>query len=328
MRFDAARSHADDADKTPDATGTNASLYNVSPQALWNSYYGGERKNAPVDLTASGRLLYRHDIQDGALKIDIHRDVRIPEAGERFYGSSGPASVVQVGDPELKPEAHHRVDLGAEQGYNGWSGFLTEQATPGSFRLAAGASADRVINFITADRAHGQGGILLNNNAIIYRNVDATVLGATLDGGWQIAPHLGLSGHLDWTHGQNTTDSRALYQIPPLEGKVILEHRESLAEDLAGSLGMRLNFAATQHRVDAYNSTGSGEDTGGQTPGYAVWDLFAGVTVYNHIAISAGIANIFNKEYHPHINPLPDGPTTQPLEAPGRAAFVMASVGF
>lgn len=330
LRLDAIHSDANDRSHMPPVSGSGASSFQVTPQQLWNSYYGNNNDSSPSNLNVSGRILLAHDTEDktGRLHLDLRRAVRSPDAGERFYASSGPASITQVGNPQLNPEAHHRLEIGARQDFGGFKGNFAPGNPVGSWRLGATAYADRVADFITVDRARGQPGILKSDGAIIYRNVDAYLAGAGLEGWWQVSESWSARAKLSWTRGENLTDSRPLYQVPPLDGEMVVEHRRELAPDTVGSVGARFSFAASQNRIDADTASGSGQDTAGATSGWALLDLFAGAALGSRAAITAGIANLLDKHYHLHVNPLPQSPTTRLQWAPGRSAFVQASVSF
>ncbi|WP_242442969.1 TonB-dependent receptor [Magnetospirillum sp. 15-1] len=330
LRLDAIHSDPNDRSNLPAVSGSGASSFQVSPQQLWNSYYGNGNDSRPTNLNVSGRLLLTHDTEDkgGRLHADLRRAVRSPDAGERFYASSGPTALIQVGNPQLNPEVHHRFEIGARRDGGGFLGNFAPGNPAGSWRVAATGYADRVEDFITADRAHGQPGILKSDGAVIYRNVDAYLAGGGLEGWWQISESFGARAKLSWTRGENLTDSRPLYQVPPLDGEMVIEHRRELAPDTVGSVGARLSFAASQNRVDPYAATGSGQDTAGGTAGWALLDLFAGAALGDRAAVTAGIANVLDKHYHQHVNPLPQSPTTRLQWAPGRSAFIQATVGF
>ncbi len=330
LRLDAIHSDPNDRSNLPAVSGGGASSFQVTPQQLWNSYYGNNNDSRPTNLNVSGRLLLSHDTEDkaGRLHADLRRAVRSPDAGERFYANSGPTALIQVGNPQLNPEAHHRFEVGARHDGDGFRGNFAPGNPTGSWRLAATLYADRIQDFITADRARGQAGILKSDGAVIYRNVEAYMAGTGLEGWWQVSESWGARARLSWTRGENLTDSRPLYQIPPLDGEMVIEHRRELAPDTVGSVGARLSFAATQNRVDASAGSGSGQDTAGRTAGWALFDLFAGAALGDRAAITAGIANVLDKHYHLHVNPLPQSPTTRPQWAPGRSAFVQATFSF
>jgi iron complex outermembrane receptor protein len=89
-----------------------------------------------------------------------------------------------------------------------------------------------------------------------------------------------------------------------------------------------MRFAAGQERVDDSTVTGSGQDTGGPTGGYAVLDLFARTSVAERFHLSIGVTNLLDKRYQQHVNPLPQGVTTQPIAAPGRGLFLTGRLEF
>ncbi|MBI3444838.1 MAG: TonB-dependent receptor [Magnetospirillum sp.] len=330
LRLDGIHSESGKRTAWPSVIGSGASSFQVSPQQLWNRYYGNNGESSPTNVNVSGRVQLTHDFEDkdGRLNLDLRRAVRNPDAGERFYASSGPASITQVGNPQLSPEAHHRLEVGARRDGGGFKGNFAPGNAAGSWRLALSGYMDRVVDFITPDRARGQPGILMNDKAIIYRNVDAYLAGGGIESWWQMADGWAARAKLSWTRGENLTDARPLYQIAPLDGELVIEHRRELAPDAMGSVGGRVSFAGSQNRIDAYTATGSGQDTAGGTAGWGLLDVFAGLAVGNRIALTGGIANVLDKHYRQHVNPMPQSPTTRPMVAPGRSAFMTATIAF
>ena len=233
-----------------------------------------------------------------------------------------------MGNPQLSPEVHHRLELGARKDGGGFKGNFAPANPAGSWRVAVTGYGDRVSDFITPDRARSQPGILMNDKAIIYRNVDAYLAGAALEGWWQLSEGWAARTKLSWTRGENLSDGRPLYQVAPLDGEAVLEHRRELAPDAIASVGGRVSFAASQNRIDAYTASGLGQDTAGGTAGWMLLDFFAGLNVGNRIALTGGVANVLDKHYHLHVNPMPQSPTTRMQWAPGRSAFMAATVTF
>lgn len=329
IRVDLSHADANKRSMVPPVTGTGASSYQYSPQQLWDRYYGPTESD-PLTVGLSARLQALHDLEDksGRLHVDIRRAVRNPDAGERFYAGTGPAAITQVGNPDLRPEAHHRLELGGRKDFAGFRAPFAPGNPTGSWRLSASVYGDRVVDFITADRARGQAGILRSDGAVIYRNVEAYLAGAVAEAWWQPLASWGARAKLAWMRGENMSDGIPLYQIAPLEGEVVIEHRRELAPDAMGSAGLRLSFAGSQNRIDSYSATGSAQDTAGATSGWAILDLFFGAKLGERAALTTGLANLLDKQYHLHVNPLPQSPTTRMQRAPGRGAFVQATIGF
>ncbi|MBF0326425.1 MAG: TonB-dependent receptor [Alphaproteobacteria bacterium] len=328
LRLDVVHNSVGMAHEVPAASGASAASYNRSAQELYDTYYGAGTRNDPVDINLSGKLRYTHAIPEGDFYGEVRRLVRTPDPGERFFASSGPAALIQVGNPGLTSEAHHAIELSGERRAEGWNGYLSPAAVSGTWRVSGKLWHDRIADFITPDRARGQAGILKSDGGIIYRNVDAAMTGLSVEGRWNAAPALGLRLRLDWTRGDNVTDSRPLYQIAPLQGEAVAERRLALTPDHPITLGAAMRFAAGQERVDDSTVTGSGQDTGGPTGGYAVVDLFARTSVAERIHLSIGVTNLLDKRYQQHVNPLPQGVTTQPIAAPGRSLFLTGRLEF
>ena len=328
VRVDSWHSEAGRRSDIPSVSGSGSSSFAVSPQSLWNTYYGAGTQATSTIVAVSARVNYQHDIEDGRITADLRRAVRNPDYGERFYANGGPASVTQVGNPQLAPEAHHRAEIGLRRDGNGFKGSFDPASPAGSWRVAASGYGDRVVDFVTADRARMQSGVLMNNQAIIYRNVEAYLVGAQGEAWWQLTDGVAARARLAWMRGGNMTDRRPLYQVPPLEGEAVLEHRRPVAAETILALGLRVSFAATQNRIDGYAASGSGQDTGRATAGWTLFDMFFGLDFDQRFAVTGGVANVLDKHYHQHVYPLPQSPTTRFQEAPGRNAFVMTTMTF
>lgn len=290
LRYDRVSAKADAAGQTFGST---------SPDALYTTYYG----RASSDRTENnfgGLLRAEHDISPRlTLFADLSRSVRTADATERFMAGAGTAP--WVGNPYLKPEKHHQLDLGATTGGEKWS-------------ATASAFYDDVQDFIMRDNARSQNGILVTNSAAtVYRNIDATLTGLELEGSYSLTPVLNLNGTLDWTYGQNDEDDDALAQIPPLEGHVALEYTPG-----DWSLGSRVNFAARQYRID----DGTSQRDPGETDGWATLDLY-GAYKLKPFELRIGVSNVFDEDYARHLSRSNAfDPTEVQVNEPGRSAYV------
>jgi len=250
---------------------------------LWMMYTGnGDDSWSNTDFGALARI--EHRIGRWQLFGGLSRTIRVADATERFLGANSPMPPMRwVGNPGLDAARYHQIDLGAGWRKNGSSANLTVFA------------AD-VDDFILRDRAHGQDGILQSDNATIYRNVSARRYGVEADAMFQLSSEFVLAGRLAWVWAENTTDSRAIAQTPPLHGNI----SAGWSRNRWSASGV-VRWAAKQTRVDDNPMTGSGLDAG-QTPGWVVLDLAGTVEIGAGFGLQAGVANVFDRTYANHLN--------------------------
>jgi iron complex outermembrane receptor protein len=281
---------------------------NLSPNELYELYYG-YRAADWSDTELSGLLRYERFLtQNLTLFTGLSRSARAADTTERYLGSNNPAGPKRwVGNPRLAAAKHHQLDVGLSA--------PSENST-----WSVTTFVDQVDDFILRDRAHGQEGILQDDNATIYRNVEARLLGLELEGSYRLGSRLQLDGVASWVRGENRTDDRPLAQIPPLQGSLQLQY--SFKRWQAAGL---FNWAASQTRVDDDPLTGSGQDYG-ETPGYGVVDLSGSYEILQSLSIVAGVDNLFDRAYANHLNRgnLFD-PDPVRINEPGRTFWVRLS---
>lgn len=254
-----------------------------APRQLWLSYTGnGDDDWSETDF--GGLVRIEHQMGSWQLFGGLSRTVRTADATERYLGANSSMTPMRwVGNPGLVSAVSHQMDLGAVWRH-------------GSSAIDVAVFGADVDGYILRDRAHGQDGILLSDNASIYRNVDARRYGAEADAFFRLASPLTLSAGISWVWAENTTDDRPIAQTPPLHGNLSL----AWAQPRWSAAGV-LRFAAKQTRVDDNKMTGSGLDVG-QTPGWAVFDLNGGFDIGAGFHVQAGVANVFDRTYANHLN--------------------------
>jgi iron complex outermembrane receptor protein len=252
---------------------------NLSPNELYEVYYG-YRAEDWSDTAVSGLLRFERFLtQNLTFFTGLSRSVRAADTTERYLGSNNPAGPKRwIGNPRLAAAKNHQLDLGL--------------SSPGqSSTWSVTGFVDQVDDFILRDRAHGQQGILQDDNATIYRNVEARLVGLELEGSHRPGDRLQLSGVVSWVRGENRTDDRPLAQIPPLQGWLQLDY----GQERWRAIGL-FRWAASQTRVDDDPMTGSGQDYG-ETPGYGVADLSGSYEILRSLSIVAGVDNLFDRAY-------------------------------
>ena len=284
-----------------------------SPNDLYATYYG-TTDNGHSEDNIGGFITLEHALnQTSAVYTTLSRTVRTADATERYIASDNLMSTIQrwVGNPDLDPEAHHQLELG-----------YTRDA--GSWDTAVSVYYNDVNDYILRDRAHGQSGILEDDNATIYRNVDAELYGFEMEAGIRWGNYWSSRATLAYVHAENTTDNRAIAQIPPLGGTVSLEYARA-----DWNLGGRVRADASQDRVEDDIFTDSGQDSG-DSSGWATLDLFGGYDGAKHFTVAAGINNVFDRNYAYHVNanPAPFDPTAVQVNEPGRAYWVRLNATF
>lgn len=328
LRYDLVSSSAEDAHERGQATGALASFYNLSPQQLWDQTYNRQgADNDRVEHNLSGRLRAEHPVAGATGFVDLSRMVRSADNGERYYALSGPvAALYQVGNPDIEPEKHHKVEVGAWSEGGGYKGYgLGSRA--GAWKLSASLAQDWVEDFIAADRARNQQGVLVSNGGVVYRNVDVSLQTVTAEAHGNVSDSLGLRLNVTGARGRDVTDHRPLYQVAPLEANAFLDMFAGDA-DLGWNLGLHSRLVAAKKAVDDSTSTGSGQDTGGPAGAFALFNAYGTLRLGRQAAITAGVDNIFDKLYREHLMGEPQSPTTTVVNAPGRTVYVRGVLAF
>ena len=240
----------------------------------------------------------------------VSRTMRTADETERFFangasvnatGSFNTPGSAWVGNPNLNPEKHVQIDTG-----------LSKQTEHYGWR--ATVFYDAVEDYILRDQR-----MVTNGKITTYRNVNATLYGAQVEGYTGFAWNSQLAGGLNYVNSHNDSDNRNIAQTPPLSGYVALNKQ---AGDLG--LGARFRFQDKQSAID----TLSGLDTQ-KTPAWSVLDLYGSYRINKTVKVMAGVDNVFDHAYFQHVGRT-DSLTgnTINLYEPGRSAWVKLSAKF
>jgi len=309
LRYDYVVSDADDTkvNTVPNAPGGPSGPL-LSANDLYTTYYGTTASRV-TDHNVGGLLRYEHDLDEtaGTIYTSLSRGVRTPDASERFLASNSPMTNMRwVGNPDIKPEKHHQLEVG-------W--LMRRPAIDADVSLFYNDVSD----FVLRDRD-------LGDRASIYRNVDATLIGGEAQMSYRWSPTWTATAGVAYVRAENDTDDRPIAQTPPLEGLLGLEY--SAARMIAG---VQVQAAAKQTRVDTTSSTGipgDGLDVR-ETPGWATLNLYGSYEITEAVSISAGVDNLFDKNYAYHLNRANAfDPVQVQVNEPGRSAWVKLSAWF
>ena len=301
LRYDYVRSDASKADVKPD-------MPPLSPNELYAIYYDGAQAKKRTEHNWGGLLRWEHDLDSGwgSLYAGISRTVRTADATERFIASNAMVPGMRwVGNPLIDPEKHHQVEVGAVVGEGPW-------------QVDASVYYNDVSDYILRWRYHQP-----DNNATVYKNVDARLIGGEATLSWRLTDHWQTGAGIAYVWANNDTDDLPIAQIPPFSGFVSVDY---LADKWQA--GARVNAAAQQNRVDDDPRTGSGLDTG-ETAGWAVVGLYGRYAFSDSVAFDAGIDNLFDKAYANHLNRANAfDPVQVQVNEPGRSFWARLTATF
>jgi iron complex outermembrane receptor protein len=307
LRYDYVDTSADRANKDANVT----PMLTRSPEELYGIYYG-TRDTDQTENNIGGFATLEHALDPGtAVYATLSRTVRTADATERFIASDNGmmAGMRWVGNPDLDPEEHHQLELGYTRDAGAWD-------------ASASVYYNDVSDYILRDRAHNQDGILLGDNATIYRNVDAELYGFEAEAGIRWASYWSSRATLAYVHARNSDDHRPIAQTPPLGGTVSLEYTRG-----DWNLGGLVRAEAKQTRVEDNFLTDSGQDAG-KTSGWGTLDLFSSYEGADHFTLAAGVNNVFDRSYAYHVNKAnvdPFNPQAIQVNEPGREYWLRLS---
>ncbi|MCB2099760.1 MAG: TonB-dependent receptor, partial [Rhodobacterales bacterium] len=311
-------------------TGGPNAFFNVSPLALYQTYYGVTDAEV-TDHNVSGKVRLEQDLPvPGVMAYgELARLERSPREIERWHSLSGPPTSRWVGNPDLETEKHHQARAGLQWQGAGYRGYGRSAPDGASWLLRLDGHYDRVQDFVTLDIARGQSGVLMADGAIVSRNVSATLAGVTAEGQWNVTPNLSTRLVALYAYGENESDDRPLYQIRPFEANWLLDYQDDLGVIGTWNLGTKVRFSGRQTRVDDDSTTGLGMDTGGTAGSFTTVDLYGGFQLFNRVGVTFGVENLLDKHYHEHITGTHVASVSKlPIYAPGRTFFVRAVANF
>ncbi len=278
-------------------TGVRADRHKAKSTLASNVHYGDQRtKTLP-----SGFARYEHDLS--AIKattyIGLGHAERFPDYWELFSG--GPNAFNHI-----KPEKTTQLDFGI-------------QYKEGPIEAWASGYVGHVQDFIIFN--YNQTG-----NRTQDSNVNARIFGGELGASYQFTAGLKGDVSLAYAYGKNTSDGKALPQIPPLEARFALNYQQD-----NWSTGALWRVVNKQTRIDEGHGTLIGRDFN-RTSGFGVFAVNAAYRVNDNWKLSTGIDNLFNKTYTEHLNLMGNqtlyGYATGAVKETGRTWWMRVDMSF
>ncbi|ARQ76424.1 TonB-dependent copper receptor [Pseudomonas fragi] len=260
-----------------------------------------------ADTLPSGFVRYEHDLNDSPTTVyaGLGHSQRFPDYWELFSPSSGPAGSVNAFDA-IKPEKTTQLDAGLQ--------YKTD-----TLEAWASVYAGEIRDYILFDYAKG------SSQA---QNINARVMGGELGAAYQLTSNWKADATLAYAWGKNTTDGKALPQMPPLDTRLGLTYSQD-----DWSAGALWRIVARQDRIDRNAGNVVGKDFD-KSAGFGVFSLNGAYRINKNLKVSAGVDNLLDKNYSEHLNMAGNAgygyPANDPraINEPGRTLWTKVDVSF
>lgn len=282
-------------------TVTHMSMVQANPTA-------GEQRS---DTLPSGFARYEHDLTDSptTLYAGIGHVQRFPDYWELFSPKRAPEGEVNAFDG-IEPEKTTQLDFGVQyagEGLQAWaSGYVGQ-----------------VRDYILFSYSRNMMGSLVSQ----ADNIDARIMGGELGIAYDLTDTWNTDATLAYAWGKNSSDGEALPQMPPLEARLGVSYERD-----AWSAGALWRVVAAQNRVDEGRGNVVGQDFG-SSAGFGVFSLNGAYRVSANLKLSAGVDNLFDKDYAEHLNLAGDAGFGYPadpvaIDEPGRTLWTKVEFDF
>jgi iron complex outermembrane receptor protein len=258
-----------------------------------------------ADTQPSGFARYEHDLAGSptTLYAGLGHVQRFPDYWELYSPKSGPAGSANA-FTGVQPEKTTQLDVGVQ--YAG-----------DDLRAWASGYVGQVRDFI----------LFSYTPTSRAANVDARILGGELGLAYDLAEHWQADATLAYAWGKNSSDDEALPQIPPLEARFGLTYRHG-----DWSAGALWRLVAAQNRVAEGKGNVVGQDFD-KSAGFGVFSVNGAYRLTREVKLSAGVDNLFGKDYSEHLNRAGNagfGYPADPLaiDEPGRTLWTKLELSF
>ena len=260
-----------------------------------------------ADTLPSGFVRYEHDVSSSPATFyaGLGHVQRFPDYWELFSPKSGPAGSVNAFDA-IKPEKTTQLDVGLQYKTQDLEAWVSAYA---------GVVHDYILFDYTQTASQAQ-------------NINARIMGGEVGAAYQLTSHWKADATLAYAWGKNTTDGKALPQMPPLDTRLGLTYSED-----DWSAGALWRVVARQDRIDRNAGNVVGKDYG-KSAGFGVFSLNGAYRINKNLKVSAGVDNLLDKNYSEHLNMAGNAgygyPSSDPtaINEPGRTLWTKVDVSF
>ncbi len=265
-----------------------------------------------ADTLPSGFVRYEHDLLDlpATTYVGLGHAQRFPDYWELFSPKSGPAGSVNAFD-SIKPEKTTQLDVGIQ--------YQTED-----LQAWASGYVGQIRDYILFDYRSGMMGMPSSR----ADNIDARIMGGELGAAYKLTSNWKADATLAYAWGKNSSDGKALPQMPPLESRLGLTYSRD-----DWSAGALWRVVAAQNRIAEDYGNVVGKDYE-KSAGFGVFSLNGSYKLSKHLKLSAGVDNLFDKAYAEHLNLAGNAgfgyPASDPqaINEPGRTLWTKVDLSF
>lgn len=259
-----------------------------------------------------GRYEMDRESNEGTTYVGLGHAERSPDYWERKATSVSGSTAVLNSSFFVKPEKTTQLDIGTS-----WRA--------GEVTTSVSAFYGKVTDYILMK--------WINQvpNTAQARNVNVTTMGGEADMTYRLSDAWQSNLTLAYVHATNDTDNKPLAQQPPLELRLGANYDDKTF--LFGAL-LRAVAAQNSYDVGSGNIVAYGMDYG-RTGGFSVFSLNGGWHAAKSVLVTAGVDNVFNKQYSEALSRGFGGavsgytmPTNTRISEMGRNAWVKANFDF
>ena len=216
-----------------------------------------------------------------------------------FLGVAQSGFTRVIGDPGLDEERDTQVDVGLAADYDYW-------------RARTGVFYAWIDDYVTLDGNIVEQPPFVSARLFRFVNTDeATLAGFEASGEYDWSDYLSPFATIKYVEGRDQVIEAPLTQIPPLDSVVgIRLHEPSRAR--LWSVEFAARIVDNQDRLGTVRSSGGTEIIEEETPGFTVWHLRSYYNYSRDLTFTAGIENLFDRNYQEHLDLRLRGPTGFP----------------